>query len=311
MSPNYQIRPSKHVERKIFIETFQHLRNAGYQISKYHYLGFGSYYYVDFILFNRFLSIKKMTCLEKRQGISKRMAFNKPFKFIELQMKDIANYLPQIRNDKKYIIWLDYEDHLNSGILDSIGSLVGSLMSGSILIVTVNAQPDIPSEEYGGVRSEKIELLRKKYEDDLTPFSGSVSKGDITGNGLSSLFVKSIRSKIDDAMKGRLEDCFYQIFNYIYKDGQRMLTFGGIIDRKVNEKKILHSLKDLRYLNFDSSPKEISIPPLTVREKLFLDQKINKNKTIKSLPFELEKKEIEDYIEYASHYPTFQEVSVN
>ena len=164
MSPNYQTRPFKHVERKIFVETLQHLRNAGYEISKYHYLGFGSFYYTDFVLFNRLLSIKKMTCLENKSNLAKRMKFNKPFKFIKLHIKDITNYLPQIKSNEPYIVWLDYELQLSDEVLSNVGSLIGTLMSGSVLIVTVNAHINLPSDEYPRLRADKIKFLQKKYE---------------------------------------------------------------------------------------------------------------------------------------------------
>lgn len=311
MSPNYQTRPSKYVERKIFIESLQHLRNAGYKISKYHYLGFGSIYYVDFILFNRFLSIKKMTCLEHDLNKPERMKFNKPFKFIQLHMEDIIDYLPQVKDNVRYIVWLDYESKLNNEVLSSIGSLVGTLMNGSILIVTVNANSDLLTDVSSEEKAKKIESIRNRYETGLAPFSGEVKKSDISKSGLPLLFLRSIRSRIVDALRGRLDDDFHQIFNYVYQDGQRMLTFGGIIDNREKKKEILEALKDLKYINIGSNPKKISIPHLTAREKLLLDQKINKNKTVGKLPFELTPEEIEAYVEYANHYPLFHEISLN
>jgi hypothetical protein len=309
--PNYQLRPSKYVERKIFVEALQHLRNAGYKISNYRYLGFGSYYYVDFILFNQFLSIRKMTCLEKDRDIEKRMKFNKPFKFIKLCMKDILNYLPEIKNDEKYIIWLDYEAPLNKEILHCIGSLVGILMDESVLIVTVNATPGVPPCELCVEASKRIETLKSGFRKDLYPFCGEIAGPDITGVGLPRMFARTIRARINEALKGRPSDDFFQIFNYVYKDGQRMFTFGGVIDRKDNKAKILKALDGLKYLNFNEEPKKISIPSLTVREKLFLDQKLGKKKIVGKLPFELSKEEKNSYVEYARHCPTFREISVN
>ena len=145
----------------------------------------------------------------------------------------------------------------------------------------------------------------------MSPFCGDVKKSDITGNGLRLLFIKSLRSKIADVLKGRPEDDFYQLFNYEYQDGFKMLTFGGIIDHKANAKKINDSLSDLKYLNFKEVPKRISIPALTLREKLFLDQKINKNNKAKKLPFEIDDQELVDYLNYANHYPTFHEIFTN
>ena len=62
---NYLLRPSKQVERKLFIEALHRLRAAGYPIYEYTYLGLGSVFYADFILFHKYLYIDKMICAEQ------------------------------------------------------------------------------------------------------------------------------------------------------------------------------------------------------------------------------------------------------
>ena len=56
---NYLLRPSKQVERKLLIETMHHLAASGYPIYKYTYVGLGSIYYADFMLFHKYLYINK------------------------------------------------------------------------------------------------------------------------------------------------------------------------------------------------------------------------------------------------------------
>ena len=73
---NYSLRPSKQVERKIMIEVLLRLSKAGYTISDYRYLGFGSPYYVDFVMFHKYLFMKDMVCVEWGE-VPKRMKFNK------------------------------------------------------------------------------------------------------------------------------------------------------------------------------------------------------------------------------------------
>ena len=54
---NYLLRPSKQVERKLFIEALHRLALGNFRIHEYTYLGFGSPYYADFILFHKYLYI--------------------------------------------------------------------------------------------------------------------------------------------------------------------------------------------------------------------------------------------------------------
>jgi hypothetical protein len=93
---DYSLRPSKQVERKAMIEVLLNLSSAGYAISDYTYLGFGSVYYVDFVMFHKYLFIRKMVCIEWGD-VEKRMKFNKPFKFIKLKLMPLASYIPSLR----------------------------------------------------------------------------------------------------------------------------------------------------------------------------------------------------------------------
>jgi len=62
-------------------------------------------YYADFILFHKYLYLDRMICVEG-QPVPKRMAFNKPFDFIRLEMKRVAEIIPDLDRAVKYIAWL-------------------------------------------------------------------------------------------------------------------------------------------------------------------------------------------------------------
>jgi len=67
---NYQLRFKKQIERKIIIETLHYLHCI--PIEKYHYLGLGSVYFADFILFHKYLHIKKMTSIDDKKDDKNR-----------------------------------------------------------------------------------------------------------------------------------------------------------------------------------------------------------------------------------------------
>ena len=73
---NYLLRPSKQVERKLFVEMFLKLAQVGYDVPSYTYVGLGSVYFADFLLFNKYLYIDNMICVE-HADIPNRMKFNK------------------------------------------------------------------------------------------------------------------------------------------------------------------------------------------------------------------------------------------
>src|SRR4051812_40176503 len=90
---NYLLRPSKQVERKLFVETLHRLCTAGYQIANYTYLGMGSVYFADFLLFHKYLYIDRMVCAERTAP--RRMRFNLPFKFVQLRLDSVDKVVPR------------------------------------------------------------------------------------------------------------------------------------------------------------------------------------------------------------------------
>ena len=52
---HYELRPAKQVERRMLVDALLGLAVAGFPIQDYQYTGMGSIYFIDFILFHRFL----------------------------------------------------------------------------------------------------------------------------------------------------------------------------------------------------------------------------------------------------------------
>src|SRR6202035_674935 len=103
----YDLRPAKQVERRMLVETFQTLAQQGFPIDEYQYTGFGSIYFVDFILFHKLLGIRKMLSLEIDEKIRKRVKFNQPFGCVEVKIARIEDELPKMSRDIRHILWLD------------------------------------------------------------------------------------------------------------------------------------------------------------------------------------------------------------
>jgi len=104
---NYMFRPKKQIERKIFIELFQKIQHAlNTNISEYQYIGLGSIYYYDFILFHKYLNIKDMVSLDDKD-YPNRFEFNKPFDFITFKQMLTTEFLSNNEIDKRSFIWFD------------------------------------------------------------------------------------------------------------------------------------------------------------------------------------------------------------
>ena len=81
---NYALRPAKSIERKMLCEVFRRLTPLG-KLESYRYIGFGSTYFTDFILFHKSLGINSMISIEKDEGNKDRFNFNLPFRCINLK----------------------------------------------------------------------------------------------------------------------------------------------------------------------------------------------------------------------------------
>lgn len=310
---NYALRPSKQVERKLLIETFHRLGQANYNIARYTYLGLGSVYFVDFVLLHKYLYIDDMICVE-REKIPKRMEFNRPYQFIKIEMRQIAEVIPFLDATRRYLVWLDYDSSLTPEILDDIDGFVQSLKLGSILVITVDARAQLPEEEDTPSLSEddRYAEVYKFYRQHFEKYAGGpIQAADLGEKSFPELLARMIRAKIAESMRGRPDCEFNQLFNFLYADNAPMLTIGGLIERDGRADHLWDGcLKGLEYLTRGEVPVEITVPPLTERERQWIDGKLDKSAGSTGLPFELEPIMVKAYRRFARHYPSYHEAVV-
>lgn len=310
---NYLLRPSKQVERKLFIEALHKLSTEGFRFPEYTYLGFGSVYYADFILFHKYLYIDKMICVEAA-NIPKRMRFNIPFEFIQLYMKQVAEVIPELNRTEKYVVWLDYEEYLTSDILADTAGFLHVLAPGSVLIVTVDADPRLLDEREADeeCRERQIQNLLATFKTELGKYyPGEIRRNVISRAGLPKFFASILRSQFEEELAKRPKIGFHQLFNFKYADGAQMLSLGGVVGDANDAERLANSgVFDLKFVTRGEEPIRISVPPLTVREKQWLEQNLSESLRTDDLDFELDQDLLDNFRTYYRHYPTYQETLV-
>ena len=310
---NYALRPSKQVERKIMVEVLLRLSKAGFSVSEYQYLGFGSPYYVDFVLFHKYLFIQHMTCIEW-SDIPKRMRFNKPFKFIKLKLGALSKYIPGLDPTQKYLMWLDYDRSLDPEILKDVDGCLTRLSPRSILVLTIDARPSLPRDQFSEVEDlplkEREELVQRVYQEWFRSYiERDIRRDTVSPSAVAPLFYEVLAERIRQTLRRRVGDLrFLQIFNYSYRDGAPMLTVGGIIGTAQDEEALRNAgICDHDFVRTNSQCLEISVPPLTIREKYWLDSRLDKGLSQAKLQFELEQELLENYRRFYKEYPTYLE----
>ena len=322
---DYFLRPSKQVERKLIIEALQKISKAGHFIHEYTYLGLGSIFYVDFLLFHKYLLIDNMICAE-RFNYPKRMDFNKPYEFINLTMKPVGEVIPSINRETPHLVWLDYDFTLDEDVLSDIRKCLHVLAPGSIILITVvsdlynltNLIDPIEKKEMNE-HQQKQAIVTILNELIGSHYGSEIEIKDIAPTRLPTVMSTALRNHINSCTSIRGDIEFLQLFNFQYRDGMNMLTLGGIIGNEQTHKILEDAgIYKLKFITDAEEPIEISVPPLTVREKNWLEKNLSKleqhllNNTDLPLdmPFEIKAELVKNFVKYYRHYPFYYETLV-
>jgi hypothetical protein len=275
----YDLRPGKQIERRMLLDTFQLLSNGGFRISDYQYTGFGSIYFVDFVLFHKYLGISKLLSLEHDPAAEKRARFNKPYDLITLEIKSAFDAIPSLDRDVKHILWLDYDFALEASVLADVQQAAFQLSVGSILLVTIDVEPPELEENTEGdeepVRKTSPEISMQLLKEE----SGSLwnpgwTAADFAASALSNRGRDILNLAVMNSLAVRPGVSFLPLFSFLYRDGHSMYTFGGMIGGD-SERHALDGcgLTRSRYLRraVTDEPYEIAVPRLTRKERMYLD----------------------------------------
>ncbi len=304
---NYDLRPAKQIERRMMIDTFQILAKAGFPIRDYQYTGFGSIYFVDFILLHKLLGLRAMRSVEHDPDAFKRCKFNKPFgdDVIDLELDSASNIIPTLDRNRPHILWLDYDYPLDSEILADSRSATASLSPGSILVVTVEGGP--PKIKKKGPAA----LFRHFAEQGGAYLDAAWTQRNFTKDNLQASLIYMVNKAILSGLYGRHGISFCQVFNFLYKDGKQMLTLGGMIAGAAEKKKLENcDFSKATYVrrSLNEEPYEIFVPRLTRKERLYLDSFMPAPESWRPKKFPLLKEELRAYRDIYRFFPAYAEM---
>jgi hypothetical protein len=273
---NYLLRPRKQIERKIIIEILQELKPLMTNFNMHEYIGMGSIYYYDFILFHKFLNLENLISIDDKMT-EKRFDFNKPYEFITFKNQNSTDFLSGREWEKNSILWMDYDLKIYE-VIEDFGILSSRCKENDILIFTIDSQCDFSKEEEDLIFDNLIEyispsLRHKKY---LT----------------SQLYPTLIENICHNYFKERLlyeKVKFNKLFSFTYTDRAKMYTSGGIFSLPQNIPNLINP-----FIRKNNEIIDIDIPLITYKEKFYLDSKISTlKKEINKLRDELKDNEIE------------------
>lgn len=311
---NYSLRPSKSIERKMLAEAIQRLSHFG-RLSTYRYVGFGSTYFSDFKLFHKLLGIKKMVSIEEDVNNQNRFKFNRPFSCVRMELGKSTSILPRLSWREKSIVWLDYDGVLTADVLNDVSFCLANVPSGSMLIVSLNANPEMfDNSVLPEMRPEKrLESLKERVGTDKVPID--IAGSNLGGWGTAEIYRRIILNEIQETLSQRngfrrFPIVFEQLFNFHYADGAKMLTLGGIVFREDQRELFLKcEFHQLDFIRPDKDDYSIDPPNLTFREIHFIDRHLpNRINTVSldGLPID----DIRKYSKLYRYFPTFSETEI-
>jgi len=322
---NYALRPAKAIERRMLCAAFERL-HPFQRVQEYRYIGFGSIYFSDFQLVHRSLGISDMLSIEKDVSAKECFRFNRPYRCIRLQFANSAETLPAINWRRRSIVWLDNDDRLNTEILGDLATVCLRAKSGSLLVVTVNAQPDAePAKE---IRDEYQQQTGSPF--DLADYRLRIIKellgeklpagttgADLRGQDVARVFRDVINNVIEEQVSLRNMTLpeeekirYKQLFHFRYKDGAQMVTVGGMLHRSSDEDKFnACGFNTLPFIRNGNEPCNVKAPCLTPKEIRHLNSQLPKKGSSRKLKVPgVPIADVERYAEVYRYFPSFSEV---
>lgn len=325
---NYNLRPNKCIERKMLCETLGRLSFLE-DIQKYRYIGFGSPYFSDFVLFHKTLGITDLISIEKETSKKERFEFNIPYSGIKMQYGHSNTILPNLELElRKNILWLDYDDRISDFMFSDIHTFFTNTMPGSFFILSVNVEEDaqLPNNED---TENKLTLKEYRLQQLLTRVGASrlpnnfMSLNMNTKNLIHASY-EMINRQISTTLitrngKNPNRIKYKQLFKFEYKDNAKILTVGGIIFDK-SQKNLVNKMDfdNLPFIKTGIEPYEIKSPNLTFREIKALDKLLPDNVEFNGRKFTNEKlnkiplipNDIRNYAKIYRYFPNFTETNL-
>jgi len=274
---DYRVRPAKSIERKMLAESFRRLvyfQNP----AKYTYVGMGSLYFSDFNLFHRSLGFETMVSIEDcfDPTIQDRFRMNVPYGHIRLEFGRAGAVLQKMADWKQCpaIIWLDYDGKLSEECLHDLEYVASNAASGTVLIISVNADRLKLIDSIGDDGNEideasltPLQILERNIDKSRVPLG--VQNKELSGWGVAAAYREVIDAAIRKGTTLHPSGNFgyEQTYNFTYSDGARMLTVGGVLfSENEREHFVSAAFDNMEFVRRDKTDYRIDPPKLTYAE---------------------------------------------
>lgn len=271
--PPYHLRVNKAADRFALIEAIRRLNKLDGNLEEYTYYGLGGPYLEDMRLLYEFCPEIPMVSIEENEEVYKRQDFHRPCAsdILQLERSDVRSYIAIYdANDRKSIFWLDYT-RLDYTYFDDFITLLGKVASGSMVKITLRADPRYYWYNPKSVKRKKVEEFRSKFAGVMPSQSAYPPWAP---NGFAFLLQEMLRIAAEQALPPvatRLG--FHPVSSFYYSDGTWMFTLTGVIWSRDDTAAVERAFDSWEFANLTwTGPKLIDIPDLSTKERLLLQR---------------------------------------
>ena len=291
-------------------EALRHLRF--HDLEDYQYVGLGSILFTDFRLMHRSLGISDMISIEIQESDRDRFEWNKPYGGITMLFGSTERRLSEIDFSRPTITWLDYDGPLLGSVIEDIRALAFNASHGSVIVITVNAHP----RQTASGESDVLEQVRMELGGQRVPTNLNVA--GLRGWGLAELYRRVGDGEIRDALSvaNGVRDIperlsYEQLFNFQYRDGALMATFGGVFFRQQEQHDLeACSFDRLMFVRRGAEPFRIRAPNLTLREVAHLERQLSLLGSSELDIGPIPEQDAKNYVALYRYLPTFLPVEI-
>ncbi|TXH46890.1 MAG: hypothetical protein E6Q92_01410 [Burkholderiaceae bacterium] len=246
-------------------------------LEKYHYVGLGGPFLEDFRMIHGRLGITRMTCIEIEEQVHKRQLFNRPVSSIECVHKGLEDYLDETYFDDPVIVWFDFtEPRSITTQIERFAQTIGSVPIGSVLRVTLNANPSSLGRPDGNLsEAELMEWRINAFQRRLGAlFPNGLAADGMKQENFGKSLLHALRLAVDKEGGSFRDRRIVWALATHYADGQAMVT-AALVICKEDDKTVEELVKGWEFYSTTDAPHRLDLPALSTLERLTMESNVD------------------------------------
>lgn len=333
----YALRQNKFVDRRIFIDLLGRIERFS-PLDDHVYVSMGGATLEDHRLAHAQLGLNRLLSFDNSQWVIDRQEFNKPVDYVKLvkatSSELIANFSSHLRAEgfgasPNVAVWLDYTEPKSLGKqLGEFNQLLDLLQPMDVVRITVNASataiytPRVvdgvleTEDKFKPIRLEKLAQRLGDY------FPTDAKAADMDDDRLPFVIAAAMQKATNTAFPANSKLVGVPLSILRYSDGQQMMSATIVVLDRSDRDEFLQTTRAERWPFYSpnwQSVHQISVPDLSLRERMFINERIPSKTSAEicdDMGFKFNddaqasKDYIDQYSKYYRFYPHFHYVSV-